>query len=68
MTKYYVNDNAQPTGEHEIHEESCWFLPVLKNRRYLGEFFSFADAKKAAEQLYDNVDGCAYCCPEGHTK
>ena len=66
--KYYVNKNAQPTGEHEVHTSTCSYLPNLENREYLGEFDSCIDAVKEARRRYNNVDGCAYCCPICHTK
>jgi hypothetical protein len=38
MYKYYVNKNAQSNGDHEVHKESCSYLPNLENRIYLGVF------------------------------
>ena len=66
--KYYVNANAQPTGEHEIHrgDRSCMFF--INEAIYLGEFSSCADALAVAQRLYSNVDGCYHCCRECHTK
>ena len=66
--RYYVNKNAQPTGEHEIHKSTCLWLPDMENRLYLGEFDNSYDAKKAAKKYYRNVDGCFYCCPEIHKR
>jgi len=68
MAQYYLNRNAQPTGEHEVHTSICPFLPALSNRIYLGEFINCADAVKEARKYYNNVDGCYYCCPACHTK
>ncbi len=68
MKHYYVNKNAQSTGEYEVHEESCNYLPSSDNRKYLGYFSSCHEAiKKAKEDFYD-VDGCYYCCNECHTR
>ena len=36
--KFYVNKNAQCTGEHEVHRADCAWLPDAANRIYLGEF------------------------------
>lgn len=66
--RYYVNKNAQPTGEHEIHKSTCVWLPDAENRTYLGEFDNSYDAKEAAKKYYNNVDGCKNCCPEIHTR
>lgn len=65
---YYVNKNAQPTGEHEVHNSSCSYLPDENNRIYLGNFTSCKDAVREAKKHYANVDGCYYCSRECHTK
>lgn len=66
--KYYVNTNAQSTGEHEVHKSTCSWLPDAENRIYLGEFSDGKEAVKAAKKYYSKVDGCYYCCPEAHTR
>ncbi len=68
IMKYYVNKNAQPTGEHEVHEETCSYLPSPNNRKDLGEFSSCHGAVQRAKELYSNVDGCYYCCKPCHTR
>ncbi|MEZ6030414.1 MAG: hypothetical protein R3C46_11760 [Hyphomonadaceae bacterium] len=68
MARYYVNKNAQSSGEHEVHEFSCSFLPQPENRIYLGEFSSCGPAIQEARRHYSNVDGCYYCCPACHKK
>ena len=35
---YYVNMNPQPNGDHEVHKETCFRLPDVLNRKYLGLF------------------------------
>lgn len=66
---YYINKKAQSTGEHEIHKYDCNYLPVEENRVFLGAFENFETAKKEAiKSGFNNVDGCAFCCPEGHRK
>ena len=65
---YYVNENAQPTGEHEVHNSSCKYLPDVNNRIYLGDFTNCKDAVKEAKKHFNNVDGCYYCSHECHTK
>ena len=66
--KYYVNRNAQPTGEHEVHTEFCSHQPYPYYREYLGEFSNCRDAVQKAKQIYSNVDGCYYCCYPCHKK
>lgn len=66
MANYYVNNNAQSTGEREVHQENCRFLPT--QRTYLGNFSSCDQAMTAAKRHYSNVDGCKFCSPTCHTR
>ena len=68
MAIYYVNKNAQSTGEHEVHKSGCSYMPDSSNRRHLGDFTNCDDAVKEAKKIYDNVDGCYYCCNPCHTR
>ncbi len=68
MALYYVNKNAQPSGEHEVHTSTCSYLPSLENRLYLGSFNTCAEAIKEAKKHYSNVDGCYHCCSLCHKK
>ncbi len=68
MDYYYVNKNAQPTGEHEVHKSTCSYLPDANNRIGLGYFSNCADALKKAREYYSKVDGCYYCCPACHKR
>ncbi len=68
MDYYYVNKNAQATGEHEVHKSSCSYLPSESNRIGLGYYATCAEAVKKAKEYYSNVDGCYYCCPTCHTR
>lgn len=67
-TFYYVNKNAQATGEHEVHASGCKYLPSEENRIYLGFLTNGRDAIREAKKYYSNVDGCFFCCPESHTR
>jgi len=66
MPVYYVNRNAQPTGEHEVHKEGCYRMPELQNRIYLRYFLNANDAVREARKYFNKVDGCYYCSPEAH--
>ncbi len=68
MSKYLVNDNAQPTGEHEVHEDGCVWLLLTHSATPLGEHSSCRTAVQAASRIYSNVDGCATCSPFCHLK
>jgi hypothetical protein len=68
MARYYVNKNAQPSGDHEVHKEGCSFMPASENLEYLGSFDHCAPAvAKAKRDHYRQSDGCYYCCNECHT-
>lgn len=64
--QFYVNKNAQPNGDHEVHRATCLWLPNAANRIYLGDFATSQAAVMAARKYFYQVDGCAYCCPESH--
>ena len=67
MTSYYVNQNAQSNGDHEVHTEGCSFMPAVRNRFYLGQFSGCAGAVQAARQHYPQSNGCFYCSRMCHT-
>lgn len=66
MASYYVNKNAQSNGDHEVHVASCYHLPDVANRIYLGEYNSCQPAVAEAKKYYSQVDGCFYCCSPCH--
>lgn len=68
QNKYYVNKNAQSTGEHEVHKEGCSYLPASENRLFLGCFDNCKDAVAEARKTYKVIDGCYYCCNSCHTR
>jgi len=70
MPRFCVNKNAQPTGEHEVHnlDANCGHLPDSQNQHYLGSFPSCKEAVQEAKKTYSNVDGCKHCCPACHTR
>ncbi len=67
MSRYYVNKNAQPNGDHEVHKEGCSWLPAKENRIYLGDFSSCGPAVAEARNHYTVVNGCYYCSNACHT-
>jgi hypothetical protein len=68
MERYYVNGNAQQTGEHEVHKESCRYLPGPLSRIDLGLHPNCNSAVLEARRRGYNADGCAFCCPACHTR
>lgn len=67
MKKYYVNQNEQLNGDHEVHTEDCDYLPLPSNRKYLGEFSSCKPAVDEAKKTYSKSNGCKTCCNACHT-
>lgn len=65
--RYYVNKNAQASGDHEVHELTCSFLPEEGNRIYLGDFAGCRAAVAAARKHYAQVNGCYFCSEPCHT-
>jgi hypothetical protein len=68
MAQYYVNTQAQATGEHEVHKDGCPHPPDVKNRLNLGDFSSCEQAVRAARTHYSNVDGCYHCSNACHKR
>ncbi|MCR4279692.1 MAG: hypothetical protein NUV78_03080 [Candidatus Zambryskibacteria bacterium] len=71
MDKYIINQNAQSTGEHEVHKEIiCPTLPLPENRVLIGYFSSCRDATMSARSQWPNatIDGCENCIPTCHTR
>lgn len=66
--KYYVNNRAQLNGDHEVHEESCIYLPTVLSKRYSGEFYSCKAAVAEAKKSYNTADGCKTCSSDCHTQ
>lgn len=64
---YYVNENAQANGDHEVHTKDCSWLPDVNNRIYLGDFTNCKDAVKAAKKHFTKSNGCFYCSNDCHT-
>ncbi len=69
MPKYYVNMNAQPTGEHEVHVNGCSEGAKAYNQRDLGIHLSCSSAVAEAMRIgYRTADGCKICSKPCHTR
>jgi len=66
MASYYVNNKAQPNGDHEVHMTACNYFP--SDRTYLGEFASCAPAVDRANETHRPANGCWHCCRPCHTR
>lgn len=67
MEIYYVNRQAQPNGDHEVHTSGCGYLPAEENRQYLGLFSTCAEAVREAQGHVRQVNGCYWCSRPCHT-
>lgn len=65
MARCYVNDNAQPNGDHEVHREGCSYMP--NSATYLGQHDSCQSAVAAARRKYLRSNGCYWCSRPCHT-
>lgn len=71
MPTYVVNKNAQPNGDHEVHDEASTrgCLPDVSNRVSLGFFLSCSGAVSEANRRgYRPANGCYYCANACHTR
>lgn len=66
--RYYINRNTSDHGEHELHKETCSYLPDADNRILIGSFNSDSEALNVAKVLKSTwlIDGCKWCCPSIH--
>lgn len=62
MATYYVNKNAQSSGDHEVHVSTCSYIPDADNRKHLGTYDNCKDAVTEAKKTYAHADGCYYYC------
>ena len=69
MPLYYVNDSPQPTsGDHEVHRDGCYWLGLARSTTPLGDHPSCHGALDVASFHYRQVDGCAHCSPDCHSR
>lgn len=65
---YYFNNNTDANGYHEVHTDSCSYLPASQNRTLIGYYPDCSSAIQAAKASYPyrRFDGCYFCCRECH--
>ena len=68
MPHFYVSKQAQPNGDHEVHQYGCTFIPRPENRLHLGEYTGCHQAVAAARRYYLQSNGCFSCAPDCHTR
>lgn len=67
MPNYYVNTRPQTNGDHEVHTDTCRYLPAPEHQKALGYFFNCADAVREAKKTFPKANGCYYCANACHT-
>lgn len=71
MPRFIINKNAQPNGDHEVHNltDGCAYMPNPENQIDLGYHSNCYGAVAKAKQEWPNarINGCYYCCNECHT-
>ena len=65
--RYYLNLRPQRNKKYEVHSESCPFCKQIKNKEYIGTFYSAKEAIIVAREIKDTVDGCRFCCRDEST-
>lgn len=65
MANYYVNNNAQANGDHEVHVTGCSYMPNSKIA--LGDHYSCLSAVAEAKKHYRQSNGCFFCSRLCHT-
>ena len=63
-----MNKNAQNTGDNEVHDKTCQFVPKPENQLDLGYHPSCHGAVAKAKQINPMADGCKFCSPQCHKR
>lgn len=67
MDRYYVNNNQQANGDHEVHKEGCYWLSLIVSKKDLGLHYSCSSAVVEAKKYYWKSNGCKTCSNPCHT-
>lgn len=67
MKRYYVNETAQINGDHEVHEEGCFWLSQATYKKNLGLHFNCRTAVQEAKNTFPQSNGCKTCSETCHT-
>ena len=64
---YWVNNTRSNEGDHEVHQQGCYWLGIAHNTTYLGVFEGCYGAVAEAKKTYPSANGCKHCSPLCHT-
>ena len=71
MPNFIINKNAQPNGDHEVHNitTGCSHLPESENQIDLGYHDNCKGAVSKGKKDWPNnkINGCYYCAKVCHT-
>jgi hypothetical protein len=62
MSHFFINNFAQPDGNHEVHLLGCNRMPT--DKRYLGNYHSVSEALIEARKEFWQSSGCERCARE----
>ena len=65
MAAYFVNDDPQPNGDHEVHVSGCSHFP--SRYTWVGEHDGCATAVAQANRSHAPANGCYWCCRPCHS-
>ena len=66
MARYYVNNESQLNGDHEVHVQTCPYLPA--DSKYVGDYPNCFEAVKAAKKHFIWANGCPWCSRPCHIR
>ncbi|MBL4708431.1 MAG: hypothetical protein JKY48_08350 [Flavobacteriales bacterium] len=64
MKNYRINknNNTNPGGHNEVHNQDCRYYNQLTNYEYLGQHPNcYSAVSEAKRRGYERADGCAIC-------
>ena len=59
MTHYFIDNQSQPDGAHEVHAVGC--KRMASDKRYLGDFLSCEAAVVEGRKEYWHTASCVRC-------
>jgi hypothetical protein len=64
MAHYFIDNHAQPNGDHEVHKVGCVRMPM--DKRYLGNYEFVSQAMLEARKEFWQSNGCVACARDQH--
>lgn len=64
MSEFYLEKNANESGEQLVHFSNCSALPGKEEIRYLGSIATFESARSKATNFAYKVGACTTCASQ----